>query len=217
MEKNNDNIRAPDPVFCEKLIDDEDDAFSFYLNPPVYNTLPKLKRQITNTWTTQKTLDNRFISVPLFKDIDEDNEQEDDKKTWIYNSENMDDYDCDYDCDLEKAIQESFNQYNLENKNTLLPLIDSDNEEKETIPQFEKKNLLPIFKSKIQRLIYFDKGLKEIYELIKPIIELYENGELNYHETDYISYNKIFSTIRSLRIPKEEWSILETIFVKQLN
>jgi hypothetical protein len=219
MENNNDNnindnIRAPDPVFCEKLIDDEEDAF--YLNPPVYNALPKLKRQITNTWTTQKTDDNRFISVPLFKDIDEDDEQEDDNKTWLYdsiqnNSENMDDY------DLEKAIQESFKQYNLENKNTLLPLIDSDDEETKTIPQFEKKNLLPIFKSKIQRLIYFDKGLKEIYELIKPIIELYENGELNYHETDNVSYDKIFNTLRSLRIPKEEWSILETIFVKQLN
>ena len=42
-------------------------------------------------------------------------------------------------------------------------------------------------------------------------------GNLNYHEIDNVTYDKIFNTLRSLRIPKEEWSILETIFVKQIN
>lgn len=218
-----DNIRAPDKVFCEKLIDDEENHINNYnllhYNPQPnkpYNGLPKLKRHITNTWTIKKTDDNRFISVPLFKESDEDEED----ITWLHdsiqnnsdnNDINMDDY------NLEKAIQESFLQYNLENKNTELNCLESKDKEIEIIHPIEKKNILPIFKSKIQRLIYFEKGLKEIYELIKPIIELYENNELNYHETDNVTYDKIFNTLRSLRIPKEEWSILETIFVKKLN
>ena len=258
---NNDNIRPPDNVFCEKLIDDDDDSNDIYQQP--YNKLPKLKRHMTNTWYIQKTDDNRFISVPVFKDEDED-ESEDVTSLYnsiLNNSDNNDNITID-DYDLEKAIQESLNQYNLENKNTLLPLIQSDEEhnekektiqeslnqynlenkntllplihsdeehnEKESKSEFEhqtqiteidlkKKNLLPIFKSKMHRLIFFDKEFKEIYELIKPIIDLYETSDLNYHETDNVTYDKIFNTLRSLRIPKEEWNILKTIFVKKIN
>jgi hypothetical protein len=235
-DNDRENIRPPDRVFCEKLIDDDVSNDIFHLNLPPYNAntntnaLPKLKRHITNTWHIQKTDDNRFLSVPVFKEEDGEEVKSEDI-TWLYdsilnNSDNndnitMDEYDDDYDYDLEKAIQESFNQYNLENKNTLLPLIKSENESEPqtqiTEIELKKKNILPIFKSKIQRLIYFDKQLKEIYELIKPIINLYETGDLNYHETDNVTYDKIFNTLRSLRIPKEEWSILETIFIKQLN
>ena len=254
-DNDNDTIRPPDDVFCEKLIDDNDDIFHF--NPPPYKVLPTLKRHITNTWHIQKTDDNRFISVPLFKDendsedesedvskdvsenvsenvSEDDSEDDSEDVTWLYdsilnNSDNNDNITID-DYDLEKAIQESLNQYNLENKNTLLPLIDSNEEhnEKEQESEFEhqtqiteidlkKKNLLPIFKSKIQRLIYFDKEFKEIYELIKPIIDLYETSDLNYHESDDVTYDKIFNTLLSLRIPKEEWNILKTIFVKEVN
>ena len=147
----------------------------------------------------------------------------------LNNSDNNDNITID-DYDLEKAIQESLNQYNLENKNTVLPLINSDEEhnKKEQESEFKhqtqiteidlkRKNLLPIFKSKMHRLIFFDKEFKEIYELIKPIIDSYETSDLNYHETDNVTYDKIFNTLRSLRIPKEEWNILKTIFVKEVN
>ena len=226
-----DTIRPPDDVFCEKLIDDDDDIFNF--NPPPYKVLPTLKRHITNTWHIQKTDDNKFISVPLFKD---ENDSEDDSEdvTSLYNSilnnsDNNDNITID-DYDLEKAIQESLNQYNLENKNTVLPLINSDEEHNKKEQESElkhqtqiteidlkRKNLLPIFKSKMHRLIFFDKEFKEIYELIKPIIDSYETSDLNYHETDNVTYDKIFNTLRSLRIPKEEWNILKTIFVKEVN
>jgi hypothetical protein len=228
MEPNNNNntICPPDHVFCKKLIDDDINNI-FHFNSQPDNELPKLKRHITNTWRIQKTDDNRFLSVPVFEEEDEPEDV-----TWLYdsilnNSDNNDNITMG-DYDLEKVIQESFNQYNLENKNSLLPLIDLDKEHKETESDFEhptqnvktdlkKKNLLPIFKSKIQRLIYFDKELKEIYELIKPIIDLYETSYLNYHETDIVTYDKIFNNLRSLCIPKEEWSILKTIFIKNLN
>jgi hypothetical protein len=199
MEPNNNNtIRPPDHVFCEKLIgDDSNNIFNFNSQP--CNELPKLKRHITNTWRIQKTDDNRFLSVPVFEE-----EEEPEDVTWLYdsilnNSDNNDNITMD-DYDLEKAIQESFNQYNLENKNTLLPLIDSyemhnESQNQNVETDLKKKNLLPIFKSKIQRLIHFDKELKEIYELIKPIIDLYETSYLNYHETDTVTYDKIFNLL----------------------
>ena len=171
---NNDNIRPPDRVFIEKLIDDENNHINNYnllhYNPhpnKPYNGLPKLKRHITNTWTIKKMDDNRFLSVPLFNE--EDGEEDESKDiNWLHdssiqNNSNNNDNITLGDYDLEKAIQESFNQYNLENKNSTSNCLESYFLEEEIIPQVEEINLLPIFKSNIQRLIYFDKELKEIY------------------------------------------------------
>jgi hypothetical protein len=98
MESNNNNnnnnnndeiVRPPDAIFCEKLIEDEENDYNFQINQHI-NSIPKFKRHITNTWTNQKTLDNKFISVPIFKEYDESDDDKDildeENFTWLNDS-----------------------------------------------------------------------------------------------------------------------------------
>jgi len=110
-----------------------------------------------------------------------------------------------YDYELKQAIEESFKNYKEFNY---------DKNRKENV--IIKKNILPIFKTKIKRLINFDKKIKEIFEKIIPIIELYENDKINFHIVNNKYYDEMFFILKNVRIPIEEKSILETIFIKEI-
>ena len=129
-----------------------------------------------------------------------------------------------YDDELERAIMESMYEYRLLYEfNQEEEKEEEEEENNEIINELveEMKNetisILPIFKTKIMRLIHFDKQLKELWEKICPIIELYECGQIIHHIVDEATYNTMFHTLKTIRIPKEEQALLETIFIKQLN
>jgi len=152
-----DNIRAPDNVFRERLIDEYDEYDSWF--------------QLQN------------------------------------NNDN----------DLEQAIAESFRIYN---ENNTWNDFDNENDSKDNdtngVEEMKQNDLFPIFKLNIKKLIHFDKQLKELYEKILPILDSYERGEIDHHLMDNQEYQTMFGILRSVRIPKEEWVILETIFIKEL-
>jgi hypothetical protein len=63
----------------------------------------------------------------------------------------------------------------------------------------------------INKLIRFDKDLKEIYEIIEPIIESYCNQYIEHVELDRDTYDKIFKVIGTIRTNKKNIELLKTI------
>jgi len=179
------NIRPPDKVIKQKLIDYEDDSVS---DAWFKTNLPKPLQLVRDT--------NNVID-----EFDE------------------------FEYDLEKAIEESIKDFKEGDfLDEFLKVCNSDQELKpESEQEFEidelqkKKEILPLFKSNILRLIPFDKELKKLWEKISPIIELYQNDKIDYHLLDSDTYKNLFTILKSVRISKEEWSILETIFIKQID
>jgi hypothetical protein len=63
----------------------------------------------------------------------------------------------------------------------------------------------------INKLIRFDKDIKEIYEIIEPIIESYCNQYIEYVELDEETYDKIFKVIGTIRTNKKNIELLQKI------
>ena len=59
----------------------------------------------------------------------------------------------------------------------------------------ETKRRVEIFKEfllRLQKISSFDQEIREIYEIIQPIIDAYCGQIINHYELDEITYNKIF-------------------------
>lgn len=66
----------------------------------------------------------------------------------------------------------------------------------------ETKRRIEIFKEfllRLQKISSFDQEIREIYEIIQPIIDAYCGQIINNYELDEITYNKIFDTLRNVR------------------
>ena len=66
----------------------------------------------------------------------------------------------------------------------------------------ETKRRVEIFKEfllRLQKISSFDQEIREIYEIIQPIIDAYCSQIINHYELDEITYNKIFDTLRKVR------------------
>jgi hypothetical protein len=67
----------------------------------------------------------------------------------------------------------------------------------------------------MSKIINYDKNMREIYEIITPIIENYCNQVIEHFEFDKTTYDRIFQTLRNIRINKQEWHLLQTIFLQE--
>lgn len=66
----------------------------------------------------------------------------------------------------------------------------------------ETKRRVEIFKEfllRLQKISSFDQEIREIYEIIQPIIDAYCGQIINHYDLDEITYNKIFDTLRKVR------------------
>lgn len=70
-----------------------------------------------------------------------------------------------------------------------------------------------IIKKKLQKIQGHDVTNKDIYETVISIIEMYEMEYLNKYMLEETSYNNIFKIIKTIRLTKEEFSLLETLIV----
>ena len=66
----------------------------------------------------------------------------------------------------------------------------------------------------LHKLIKFDKEIKEIYEIIEPIIEAYCSQFINCFEVDAETYDKIFNALGSIRTNKNNIELCKGIIVK---
>ena len=89
---------------------------------------------------------------------------------------------------------------------------DTINEHKRII--IERRNLFREFLFDLNKLIRFDKDIKEIYEIIEPIIDCYCGQYMNQCEIDTVTHDRIFKVIGNIRTNKNTIELLKNILVK---
>ena len=98
-------------------------------------------------------------------------------------------------------------------------LIDFEEEEEQKMNKLlmaKKQELIEKYvsiKKKLQKIQGHDITNKDIYETVISIIEMYEMEYLNKYMVDETSYNNIFKIIKTIRLTKEEFSLLETLII----
>jgi hypothetical protein len=65
----------------------------------------------------------------------------------------------------------------------------------------------------IDKISRFDKQIKEIYNIIEPIIESYCFQLIINYEFDKITYEKIFTTLSTIRTNKKDIELLKTVII----
>jgi hypothetical protein len=78
----------------------------------------------------------------------------------------------------------------------------------------ERKEHFRVLLFDLNKLIRLDKEIKEIYEIIEPIIDAYCEQYIKECELDTITYNKIFKIIGNIRTSKNAIELLKKILIK---
>ena len=78
----------------------------------------------------------------------------------------------------------------------------------------ERRELFRGFLFDVNKLIRFDKDMKEIYEIIEPIIDYYCAQYMKQCELDPITYDRIFKVIGNIRTDKNNIELLKKIIIK---
>lgn len=119
-------------------------------------------------------------------------------------------------CDFQKQMDEAFKLSMMEaiNQEKVYQAYEDEiinNYLKETIERREKFGKLLM---DVNKLIKFDEKMKEIYEIIEPVIFTYCEQHIEVWETDEETYEKIFKTLSSIRTDKTAVELLKTIIIK---
>lgn len=93
--------------------------------------------------------------------------------------------------------------------------------EEETINNYKKMVIerKAIFNSlllELLRLSKYDKEIKDIYEILEPIIESYCYQYIEFIELELKTYEKIFKVLNTIRIEKKSIEKLKTLLIKQI-
>jgi hypothetical protein len=78
----------------------------------------------------------------------------------------------------------------------------------------ERKEQFKGFLFDLNKLIRLDKEIKEIYEIIEPIINAYCEQYIKEYELDSLTYEKIFKIIGNVRTSKNAIELLKKILIK---
>jgi type I site-specific restriction endonuclease len=118
--------------------------------------------------------------------------------------------------DFEKELDEAL-RISLEEAISLNDL--NKDFEEELIKKFEKekierKEIFAKFLLDLNRIIRLDKDIKDVYEIIEPIIDGYCNQLIYMCEFDQETYDKIFKVLSTVRTNQTCVDILKTIIIK---
>jgi hypothetical protein len=78
----------------------------------------------------------------------------------------------------------------------------------------ERKEIFRGFLFDLNKLIRHDKDIKEIYEIIEPIIDSYCVNYINQFEIDTLTHDRIFKIIGNIRTDKNAMELLKKIIIK---
>jgi hypothetical protein len=147
-----------------------------------------------------------------FNDYDNYDDEEIRPPDEVISERLVEDTRCDFQKQMDEALrlsmlevinQEKINQqYEDEIVNNYL---------KETIERREKFEKLLM---DINKLIRFDAKMKEVYEIIEPIIYTYCEQHIEIWETDEETYEKIFKNLLTIRTDKSAVELLKTIIIQ---
>ena len=118
---------------------------------------------------------------------------------------------CEFQKQMDEALslsmQDAINQEKIHQEYEEKLLIEHVKETNERREKFDKLLM------DINKLIKFDRIIKEVYEIIEPIIYNYCQKYIETWETDEETYNTIFKTLSTLRTDKQAIELLKTIIV----
>jgi hypothetical protein len=122
--------------------------------------------------------------------------------------DNRSDFEKEIDEALRISLEEAIKLNNLNN-----------DYEEELIQKFkkeklERKEMFAKFLLDLNRIIRLDKDVKDVYEIIEPIIDGYCNQLIDICEFDGETYDKIFKVLSTVRTDKKCVDILKTIIIK---
>lgn len=124
----------------------------------------------------------------------------------------LEDTRSDFEKEIDEAIylsyQETKNQDEINRKYEEQILQEYNNEVN------RRKEIFTKFIFDLNRLIKIDKDVKEIYDIIEPIIDSYCLQYFQECELDEITYEKIFKLLSKIRTDKSAVEILKTIIIK---
>jgi hypothetical protein len=122
--------------------------------------------------------------------------------------DNRSNFEKEVDEALRLSLEEAINLNNL-NKDFEEELIQKFKKEK-----LERKEIFTKFLLDLNRIIRLDKDVKNIYEIIEPIIDGYCNQLIDICEFDEETYDKIFEVLSTIRTDKKCVDILKTILIR---
>ena len=82
--------------------------------------------------------------------------------------------------------------------------------------QCKRRELFRDLLVKMNKVSRFDKDVKELNEILDPIIEAYCLDYIQFYEVDKETHNKVFQVLKTIRVNKNTLDILKTIIVTQL-
>ena len=124
----------------------------------------------------------------------------------------MNDNRSEFDKQIDKAIYLSLQEIkNVEEVNKQYEELIIKNYNDEIIFRKEKFQQLLLDMNKLMR---FDKDIKEIYEIIEPIIDCYCGQYMNQCEIDTVTHDRIFKVIGNIRTDKNAIELLKKIIIK---
>jgi hypothetical protein len=121
----------------------------------------------------------------------------------------------DFEKEIDNVIQLSYEE--LLNQNEAISKYENEIMEQYNISLLERKNKCDKILIDMNKIIKFDKEIKEIYEIIEPILELYYNQNINYCVFEEKTYNRIFNLISKIRTDKTNVDFLKTVIIKENN
>ena len=120
----------------------------------------------------------------------------------------------DYDKQFEEAMHLSITDFRVQEELYKKYEEDLINDHNKIIA--ERKNLFRGLLFDLNKLIRFDKEIKEIYEIIEPIIDAYCEQYIKEYEVDSFTYDRIFKMISNIRTDKKNIELLKKILIKNV-
>jgi hypothetical protein len=119
------------------------------------------------------------------------------------------------DIELNEALYLSLQEKSIQDNNNKLNNLYEEKVKNEYITEVNKrKDVFYNLLFELNKLIKYDKEIKEIYEIIDPVIDAYCNQYIEYYEIDEITYEKIFKVIGTIRTTKNIIDSLKNILIK---
>jgi len=196
--------------------------YEFYLNKYFYFNFIFKKNEIKKSFVIKSIIrmDNEYnydnydnYDNDIDKNDNDSNENNDIRAPDIVKKEQLlEDNRSEYDKQMDQAMYLSIQEFkNQEESNQKY--------EDELIIEHsriinERKDLFRAFLFDLNKLIRFDKDMKEIYEIIEPIIDYYCAQYITQCEIDPITYDRIFKVIGNIRTNKNNIELLKKIIIR---
>lgn len=115
----------------------------------------------------------------------------------------------DFDKQVDEALYQSLKEFTEENEM-------NEQYEEQLINSYaeiskERKEKFKDLLTNMRKVMHYDKEVKEINDMIEPIIDAYCSNYIENVELDAATYNKIFTILKTIRKNEKNIELLKTI------